>query len=119
MRRPGQWAAPVHEITTGEDGIDASLALVGLRGHLRLLLGPVRANRPWRLVPHLASASAAAAATAAFGLFYSSIWNMADALSEEAVRQATYSRRERERRARDRATTAAQSGRSEYTSRGD
>jgi hypothetical protein len=41
----------------------------------------VRDNRPWRLVPHLASATAAAAATAAFGIVYSSIWSMADALS--------------------------------------
>ncbi|WP_433446274.1 hypothetical protein ACQPXS_01850 [Streptomyces sp. CA-142005] len=70
----------VRGIATGEDGIDASLALVGLRGRLRLLLGMVRANRPWRLVPHMASATAAAAATAAFGLFYSRIWSMADEL---------------------------------------
>ncbi|MER6408683.1 hypothetical protein ABT269_35495 [Streptomyces viridosporus] len=81
LRCPSQWAGPVREITAGEDGIDASLALIDLRGRLRLLLGMVRANRPWRLVPHMASATAAAAATAAFGLFYSSIWNMADALS--------------------------------------
>ncbi|MFD8391965.1 hypothetical protein ACFV2N_22885 [Streptomyces sp. NPDC059680] len=39
--------------------------------------------------------------------------------TEEAVRQGTYSRRERERQARDRATTAAQSETSEPTSRGD
>ncbi|MFF9125455.1 hypothetical protein ACF09J_19485 [Streptomyces sp. NPDC014889] len=81
LRRPGEWVSPVREIPTVDEGIDASLALVGLRGRLRLLLGMVRANRPWLLVPHLASATAAAAATAAFGLFYSSIWNMADALA--------------------------------------
>jgi hypothetical protein len=37
-------------------------------------------NRPWRLVPHLAGATAAAAATAAYGVFTTTFWNMADAL---------------------------------------
>ncbi|MBD8507422.1 hypothetical protein HT102_13110 [Hoyosella sp. G463] len=46
----------------------------------RVLLGMVRVNRPWRLVPSLSSAMAAAAATAAFGIFFSSIWMMATAL---------------------------------------
>jgi hypothetical protein len=40
----------------------------------------VRDNRPWVLVPHLASATAAAAAAAAAGIFYNSIWGMAVAL---------------------------------------
>lgn len=66
---------------SGEEDIDTSLVLRGWRGRARLLCGMVRANRPWRLVPHLASATAAAAATAAFGVFYSSIWKMADTLS--------------------------------------
>lgn len=80
-RRPTEWASPVREITSAQPGIDLSLALVGWRGHARLLFGMVRDNRPWQLVPHLASATAAAAATAAFGIFYNSIWNMAEALS--------------------------------------
>ncbi|WP_278313784.1 hypothetical protein [Lolliginicoccus levis] len=46
----------------------------------RVLLGMIRVNRPWRLVPSLSSAMAAAAATAAFGIFFSSIWMMATAL---------------------------------------
>ena len=53
---------------------------MGVRGRLRLLAGMVRDNRPWRLVPHLSSATAAAAATAAYGVVTSSFWTMADAL---------------------------------------
>ncbi|MFC9250746.1 hypothetical protein [Amycolatopsis thailandensis] len=56
------------------------VALVGLRGQLRLLAGMVRDNRPWRLVPHLAGATAAAAGTAAYGIITSSFWKLADAL---------------------------------------
>ncbi|MEN5075259.1 hypothetical protein ABE437_15690 [Isoptericola cucumis] len=55
--------------------------LTGVRGHLRLLAGMVRANRPWRLAPSLSSATAAAAATGAFGIFYSTTWSMSDASS--------------------------------------
>src|SRR5690606_8504716 len=53
--------------------------ITGVRAYARLLIGIVRANRPWRLAPALSSASAAAAATGAFGIFYSSIWTMAAA----------------------------------------
>ncbi|KAA9152302.1 hypothetical protein FPZ12_037090 [Amycolatopsis acidicola] len=72
---------PTRRVENPAEGIDASLALPGLRGRLRLLFGMVRDNRPWRLVPSLSRALAAAAATAAFGVFYNSIWTMADALS--------------------------------------
>lgn len=40
----------------------------------------VRANRPWRLVPSLSPAIGAAVAGAAFGIFYSNIWQLATAL---------------------------------------
>lgn len=50
----------------------------GLRGRILLLIGMVRSNRPWSLVPKLSSAMAAALATGAFGIFYTSIWSMAD-----------------------------------------
>ncbi|TCK21513.1 hypothetical protein [Pseudonocardia endophytica] len=63
-----------------EEAIDVRLAMTGARGRMRLLLGLVRANRPWRLVPSLAPALAAAAAGAAFGIFYSNIWSLATAL---------------------------------------
>ncbi|PKB29559.1 hypothetical protein [Pseudonocardia alni] len=70
-----------------EDDIDVRLALTGLRGRVRLLAGMVRANRPWRLVPSLSPAIAAAAAGAAFGIFYSNIWQLATALG--TARQVT------------------------------
>ena len=50
-------------------------------GRSRTVLGMVRGNRPWRLIPTLTGVMAAAAATASFGVFYSSIWAMANALS--------------------------------------
>lgn len=82
-RRPkaGTAISPVRWVDEPGDGIDASLSLVGVRGRLRLLLGMVRDNRPWRLVPELSTALAAASAAAAFGVFYGSIWSLADALS--------------------------------------
>lgn len=50
-------------------------------GRLRLVLGMVRTNQPIMTVPKLSGALAAASATGAFGIFYSSIWSMANALS--------------------------------------
>ncbi|CCH32556.1 hypothetical protein ABZ816_23545 [Actinosynnema sp. NPDC047251] len=72
--------APTQRISGGPESPVTRLALVGLRGRLRLLAGMVRDNRPWRLVPHLAGATAAAAGTAAYGIITSSFWKLADAL---------------------------------------
>ena len=77
----GDLLAPTTHIHSRHEHIDMHLGLIGLRGRLRLLAGMVRDNRPWRLVPNLASATAAAAATAAYGLVTSSFWNMADSLA--------------------------------------
>ncbi|SER91321.1 hypothetical protein [Actinokineospora terrae] len=73
--------APTQRVVDGHQSAATHLALVGLRGRLRLLAGMVRDNRPWRLVPHLAGATAAAAGTAAYGVITSSFWKLADALS--------------------------------------
>jgi hypothetical protein len=73
--------APTQRIPGERQPAATHLALVGLRGRLRLLAGMVRDNRPWRLVPHLAGATAAAAGTAAYGIITSSFWKLADALS--------------------------------------
>ncbi|MEJ2870985.1 hypothetical protein WCD74_24695 [Actinomycetospora sp. OC33-EN08] len=80
-RRRRHLSPPIARIASEEEGIDSHLALQGTRGTLRLLGGLVRANRPWRLVPSLSKAMAAAAAGAAFGVFYSNIWGLAAALS--------------------------------------
>lgn len=72
---------PVRHVESTHEGIDQHIALVGVRGRLRLLAGMVRSNRPWRLVPSLSPAIAGAAAGAAFGVFYSNIWMLADAFT--------------------------------------
>ncbi|MFJ2618448.1 hypothetical protein [Glutamicibacter sp. NPDC087344] len=64
-----------------EDGTSRIESIEGFRGRVVLTLGMIRINRPWRLVPQLSSAMAGAAATGAFGVFYTSIWSMADYLS--------------------------------------
>ncbi|VVJ21991.1 Uncharacterised protein [Amycolatopsis camponoti] len=71
--------APTRHIR-GRGAADQHLALVGVRGRLRLLAGMIRDNRPWRLVPNLAGATAAAAATAAYGIVTTSFWKLAEAL---------------------------------------
>jgi hypothetical protein len=49
-------------------------------GHLRLLFGMVRANRPWQLAARLSRALTAAAAAGDFALVTSDIWRLASAL---------------------------------------
>ena len=51
-----------------------------LFSHLRLLLGMVRANRPWRLVGRLYAALVAALAVGAYGVVTSDIWRLSIAL---------------------------------------
>ncbi|MEV6654140.1 hypothetical protein [Streptomyces sp. NPDC051219] len=53
----------------------------GLRGHLRLVSGMVRANRPWRLFTTLSKSLAGVFATAAFGMINTSTWLIAVGLS--------------------------------------
>ena len=50
-----------------------------LTGNLRLLIGMVRANQPWRLTLRLSRALTAAVATGVFALVTSDIWALADA----------------------------------------
>ncbi len=51
-----------------------------LISHLRLLLGMVRANRPWRLVGRLYAALVAALAVGAYGVVTSDVWRLSVAL---------------------------------------
>lgn len=80
-RRPSERTSPVRQLPFSDHDTDLYLVLTGARGWLRLLFGTVRDNRPWRLVPGMSKALAAATAAAAFGIFYPTIWGMADALS--------------------------------------
>lgn len=80
-RRPTEKVSPVRQLPSPDKNIDVHLILTGVRGRVRLLFGMLRDNRPWRLVPSLSRAIAAAIAIASFGIFYPIIWNMADSLS--------------------------------------
>lgn len=51
-----------------------------LSGNLRLLIGMIRANQPWKLAVGLSRALAAALATGVFALVTPDIWRLGDAL---------------------------------------
>ncbi|MET7746096.1 hypothetical protein [Streptomyces sp. NPDC005385] len=63
------------------EGTDLRYVVSGPRGYVRVLAGMVRANRPWRLVPGLSKALAAALATGAVATVNSTVWSLAAALS--------------------------------------
>jgi hypothetical protein len=73
--------APIRPGPIGkEEATDLRCVVSGLRGHLRVLAGMVRANRPWRLVPGLSKSFAAALATGAIATVNSTVWNLAESL---------------------------------------
>ena len=74
--------APIHPGTVDEEETaDLRYVVSGPRGYLRVLFGMVRANRPWRLVPGLSKALAAALATGAIATLDSTTWSLTEALS--------------------------------------
>lgn len=66
--------------TEPRDGSPGYLHAHTFTGTPRTVLGMVATNAPWRTAPQLSSALAAAAAVGAFGIFYTSIWQMSAAL---------------------------------------
>ncbi|MZF87703.1 hypothetical protein [Streptomyces sp. SID5643] len=82
--------APFHPGRTDEKETDDLRYVVsGPRGYLRVLAGMVRANRPWRLVPGLSKALAAALATGAVATVNSTVWSLAASLSTPRLVIAT------------------------------
>ncbi|MEV7126808.1 hypothetical protein [Streptomyces sp. NPDC093260] len=74
--------APIHPGPIGEaETADLRYVVSGPRGYLRVLGGMVRANQPWRLVPGLSKALAAALATGAIATVNSTLWSLSEALS--------------------------------------
>lgn len=67
--------------SNNENSDHQSLHAHTVTGGPRLILGMTMANEPWRTAPKLSGALAAASATGAFGIFYSSIWQMSTYLS--------------------------------------
>ncbi|MDO5670823.1 MAG: hypothetical protein Q4G50_12585 [Corynebacterium sp.] len=69
----------------GEDSADAADVETRVLNHpgltLRMIAGMVRGNQPGRLLPVLSSSLAAMAATGGFGVFYGSIWKLAEEMS--------------------------------------
>ncbi|MET8897409.1 hypothetical protein [Streptomyces albogriseolus] len=79
FRRP---LAPVRPDSVADDETaDLRYITSGPRGYLRVLSGMVRANRPWRLVPGLSKALAAALATGAIATVNATVWSLSAALS--------------------------------------
>lgn len=61
---------------TPADGLAFAARVV--TGHLRLLVGMVVANQPWRLAARLSRALVAAVAAGVFALVTSDVWRLAD-----------------------------------------
>jgi hypothetical protein len=83
MRR--QWGRDVlQELATDMAARPGALRLLFvpavLASHVRLLLGMVRANRPWRLAARLYRALVAAVAAGAYGIVNSDIWRISAAI---------------------------------------
>ncbi|MFH9298488.1 hypothetical protein [Streptomyces sp. NPDC017520] len=94
-RRPplGPFAGRLAPIRPGpgdeEELADLRYVADGPRGYVKLLVGMVRANRPWRLVPGLSKALAAALATGAIATVDDTVWSLATSLGTPRLVVAT------------------------------
>jgi uncharacterized membrane protein len=75
----------LHQLATGVEGADALEGVALLHrvatGNLRLVVGMVRANRPWRLVTRLTRALVGALGVAALAVVSSDIWRIASGMA--------------------------------------
>ncbi|WIX31328.1 hypothetical protein QO259_10835 [Salinicola sp. JS01] len=93
--RLAEWLTPIRRVTpddqagdekrsqaheTDQPEIDVRfISAAPVRGHLRLLAGMVRANRPWTIVPAFRRIVAVAFATGAYGLIFPTLWRLSAA----------------------------------------
>ncbi|MFC9957534.1 hypothetical protein ACFVIB_09285 [Streptomyces nigra] len=84
-RFAGVHSGPVDD----EETADLRYVVSGPGGYLRVLGGMVRANRPWRLIPGLSKALAAALASGAIATVNSTVWSLAIALDTPRLVIAT------------------------------
>jgi hypothetical protein len=75
-----KWTGPFRTSSVDDELIDVRLVGTMARGRIRLLLGMVRSNRPWKLLPGLAKAMAAALATSAVATLNNTMWQVSDTL---------------------------------------
>jgi uncharacterized membrane protein len=80
LSRLREITSPIGHVERQESG---TVRFVGevVRGNLRLLVGMVRANRPWKLVAGLSRALIAALGAGAFGIVSTGVWHVAEGLS--------------------------------------
>lgn len=71
------FASPVE---ADDPRVDLRLATARGAGHLRLVMGMLRANQPWRVVLGLSRALVVALSTAALSMVTSSVWQLGEAL---------------------------------------
>jgi uncharacterized membrane protein len=79
-RRVEELASTMGRAQVRDDRTIQFVAAVG-RGNLRLLIGMVRANRPWRLIASLSRAIVGALGLAIFGVVSPGVWMIADGLN--------------------------------------
>lgn len=79
-RRLGDLPAPIRRRRSPDRRLPVQFVMTAYLGHLRLLSGMVRANRPWRALSGLSTAVVAAVATGAYAVLNSVVWMLSGAL---------------------------------------
>jgi hypothetical protein len=80
-RTQRRWVALASEVDAADALADAALLRRVVTGNVRLLIGMVRANHPWRLATGLSRTLVAAVGVGAFAIVTSDIWRIAAQIS--------------------------------------